>query len=103
MSDQNEMEQKIPEQFFIKYPDSALKNKFERILNEINDLWGTQQGRNYLEKLVVVDDRKERAGFDLTVMDEILYLTDLHAKMYPHFRKPQLGEDVWVVADRAHD
>jgi len=103
MTDQEQMARNIPEQFFYRHPDPSLKSGFERIWKRIDDTWGSQACRNYLEELVVVDDRKERHGFDLTVMTEILHLTELHEKQFPQFHKPQLGEDVWQIADRAHD
>ena len=85
----------IPEDFDEKYPDSVVKERFTRIWEKVDEIWGTQECINYLDELVVIDDGKDRQGFDLTVMSELLCLAELHNKTYPQFAVPQLGDDVW--------
>ncbi len=71
-------ESKIPEDFDEKYPDSVVKERFTRIWDKIEEMWGTQEGIDYLDELVVIDDGKDRQGFDLNVMSELLFLAQCH-------------------------
>jgi hypothetical protein len=87
----------IPNDFYEKYPDSKLINRFERLWNKISEKWGSEEGFLLLEELTVMEDSKNRQGFDLTVMSELLYLGELHSREHPQFAKPRFGEDIWKV------
>ncbi len=95
-------ESKIPVDFDEKYPDSVVKERFARIWGKIEEMWGMQEGIDYLDELVVIDDGKDRQGFDLNVMSELLFLAQLHNRDFPEFAAPQLGDDVWET-DFTHE
>lgn len=58
------------------YPH-ALEKKFDRILTEIEKLWGTPAIEDYFSDLII-DRRGNRKGFPKDVMDEIIMLRQLH-------------------------
>lgn len=85
------LEQVILEEFIDKYPDSQLKNSLHRIWEKIEEHWGTQQGADYLDSLVIVEEGRSRHGFDLNVISELMHLGELHEKAFPEFASPRLG------------
>jgi hypothetical protein len=87
----------IPPDFLEKYAESALIDRFERLWVKICEKWGSEECYHLLEELVVMEDNKNRQGFDLTVMSELLYLSELHAREHPEYAKPKFGDDIWKV------
>ena len=69
----------------------------ERLWQKISEKWGSEECYLLLEELVVMEDNKNRQGFDLTVMSELLFLSELLAKEHPEFARPQFGDDIWKV------
>jgi len=96
-------ESNIPDDFLEKYPDSVVKERFGRIWEKVNEKWGTQDCVDFLDELTVMEGDKERQGFDLTVMSELLYLGDLHNKLFPEFAVQRLGDDPWNKDSLRHD
>jgi hypothetical protein len=94
-------ESNVPGDFLEKYPQSVVKEKFTRIWEKVNEKWGTQDCVDFLDDLTVMEGDKDRQGFDLTVMSELLCLGDLHNKLYPEFAVKRLG-DAWDT-DLRHD
>jgi hypothetical protein len=84
-------EKNIPSEFFDKYPNSVLKSKLRRIWEQIEENWGTLEGVEYLESLVIVEEGRSRQGFDFDVVSELLWLGELHEFAYPEFARPRLG------------
>lgn len=95
-------ESNIPVEFLEKYPDSVVKERFVRIWDKVNEQWGTQECVDFLDELVVMEDDKDRQGFDLTVMSELLFMAELHNKNFPEFAVPKLGDEPWDI-DLRHD
>lgn len=58
------------------YPH-RLEEKFDRILTQIEKLWGTPAIEDYFSDLII-DRRGNRKGFPKDVMDEIIMLRQLH-------------------------
>ena len=97
-----EEQNKVPGVFFEKYPDSVLIQRFERLWHNINEKWGTEECQKILEDLVVMEDGRNREGFDLDVMSELLFLEELLVREHPEFAAPKLGDDVWKI-DYSHE
>jgi len=85
----------VPRDFYEKYPASVMIERFERLWTKIQEKWGTRDCVELLDELLVMEDDKQRQGFDFNVMSELLFLTELHARQYPEFAKPKLGDDIW--------
>ena len=81
-------EENIPAEFFEKYPEPEIKSRLSRIWEQLGKDWGTQEGASYLESLLVVEDGRDREGFDFAVLTELLLLEKLHEEAYPEFIKP---------------
>jgi uncharacterized protein len=60
----------------------ALERQFPKIVTSLTVLWGDRDLQPYLDKLVV-DDRGDREGFPQDVMQELLFLSRLHAAIVP--------------------
>jgi ankyrin repeat protein len=60
-----------------KYPHE-LERRYERVLDKIMELWGTQAAEQYFLDLLV-DSRGTRTGFPLKVAEEIYFLSELHS------------------------
>lgn len=56
--------------------------RFERILKQIESVWGTLAGHEYLETLLMTQ-RTDRQGFDDPVASELIRIHLLHIKQYP--------------------
>lgn len=57
-------------------------SRFERILKQIEAVWGTLAGHEYLETLLMTN-RTDRQGFDDPVASELIRIHLLHIKHYP--------------------
>lgn len=64
-----------------RYPLHAY-SRFERILQQIEAVWGTLAGHEYLETLLLTN-RTDRQGFDDPVASELIRIHLLHIKHYP--------------------
>ena len=78
-------EEKIPEAFFDKYPYPAVRENFSRIWKWIEQQWGAQECTDYLESLVLVEDGRDRRGFDAAVLSELMLLGLLHEQAHPEY------------------
>jgi hypothetical protein len=56
--------------------------RFERILKQIESVWGTLAGHEYLETLLMTQ-RTDRQGFEDPVASELIRIHLLHIKQYP--------------------
>jgi hypothetical protein len=56
--------------------------RFERILKQIEAVWGTLAGHEYLETLLMTQ-RADRQGFEDPVASELIRIHLLHIKHYP--------------------
>jgi hypothetical protein len=56
--------------------------RFERILTQIEDVWGTLAGHEYLEDLLMTQ-RTDRQGFEHDVASELIRIHLLHILQYP--------------------
>ena len=81
-------EENIPTEFYEKFPESTVKSRLLRIWDQIDKDWGTEECVAYLESLLVIEDGRDREGFDSAVMSEFLLLEKLHEEAYPEFVKP---------------
>lgn len=64
-----------------KFPERLLAD-FERILQHIEELWGSGEAVRYMDSLLL-KDRPDRQGFPLEVLGEIAVITQLHNFLYP--------------------
>ena len=56
---------------------SAIENGFPRIAERIGLLWGADDFPDYLNSLMI-DKRGDRQGFPFDVLDEFMFLSELH-------------------------
>lgn len=64
-----------------RYPLNVY-NRFERILQQIEAVWGTLAGHEYLETLLMTN-RSDRQGFEDPIASELIRIHLLHIKHYP--------------------
>ncbi len=95
MSDNN-----IPDEFYEKYPEPEVKTRLLRIWDQVQKTWGTEEGAQYLESLLIVEDDRSRQGFDTAIMSELLLLGKLHEQAYPEFSVSKLGNSFRFVDDK---
>ncbi|MFW2438182.1 MAG: hypothetical protein ACN4GR_02295 [Arenicellales bacterium] len=76
-------EDNVPAEFFVKFPQSAIKSRQHRIWEQINILWCTRNGVDYINTLLVVEKGRERQGFDADVISELMVLAQLQEKACP--------------------
>jgi hypothetical protein len=55
---------------------SALEQRFPRIAKEISILWGSNEINDYIDSLLL-DNRGERMGFPIEVLDELMFLAGI--------------------------
>ncbi len=78
-------------------PKILLKERFPRILERIEILWGTMELHKYFEQTLYTD-RSNRQGFPEDVMEA---LGELHNEHYLFLKKHKLiSEDVWDMQFR---
>jgi hypothetical protein len=63
---------------FIGDRESILDRDYPRIANQIALLWGYIELSLYLEKLLIVEKGRNRAGFSFEVIQELDKLKDIH-------------------------
>lgn len=56
---------------------SALEKHFPRIVDKITLMWGAKEFPEYLNSLMI-DDRGNRQGFPLKVIEEMMFLQEIH-------------------------
>ena len=82
----------IPDKFFDEFPDSLLQRNYSRVFELINLLWGTLEGQNYLDGIVLMEpDNTTRQGFDFEVFLELAALHSLHIDITVTFCKDFTG------------
>jgi len=59
-----------------------LLEEFPRILQKLEQLWGSRQATQYLQSLLF-SDRTDRVGFEEEVMRELMQLTQVHHRLFP--------------------
>ncbi len=78
-------------------PREVLKEKFPRILNKINLLWGTLELHNYFQQTQFMD-RESRQGFPPDVVEALGQLNVEHEQLL--LRSGILRADVWDMQFR---
>lgn len=78
-------------------PREVLKQKFPRILDKIELLWGTLELHHYFEETEFMD-REKRQGFPDDVMEALSQLNDEHQELL--MRKGLLQMDVFDLQFR---
>ncbi len=73
-------------------PRDILKDRFPRILDKINLLWGSKELHQYFQDTVFMD-RDKRQGFPPEVMDALGQLHNEHQRVL--MRKGLIRMDVW--------
>ena len=69
----------IPDEFFDEYPNSLLQRDYTRVFDTINSIWGTLEGQDYLDGIVLMEhDHIDRAGFPFEVFLELAALHAIH-------------------------
>jgi len=64
-----------------RFPSNVYQH-FERILNELELVWGTLEGHTYLENLLMTQ-RNDRQGFSDKIATELIRIHLLHIQQYP--------------------
>jgi len=65
---------------------SILETKFPHVVQGIIEHWHSENTELYLESLIFMDRDLQRQGFDLDVINEILFLYNIHATLYRTIR-----------------
>jgi hypothetical protein len=56
---------------------SSIEKRFPRIVDKITLMWGTKEFPEFLNSLMI-DDRGDRQGFPLAVIEEMMFLHEIH-------------------------
>ncbi len=80
-----------PELLHIK---SALETIFPHIAESLTLVWGNPECENYLSKLMI-NNRSDRQGFSLDVMNELMLLMDI-----TEHERPDMWADSIKIGDR---
>jgi hypothetical protein len=56
---------------------SSLEKRFPRIVDKITMMWGAKEFPEFLSSLMI-DDRGDRQGFPLDVIEEMMFLHEIH-------------------------
>lgn len=68
---------------FLGSRESILDRDYARIADQIKLLWGYAELSLYLEKLLVIEKGRGRAGFSFEVMLELDKLKEIHERRFP--------------------
>ena len=62
-----------------------LSERYPRILNRVELLWGSKEGSDYFDSLILGDseDRTSRQGFPGEILKEIIHLKHVHDFLFP--------------------
>ena len=63
---------------------SELTAFYPHVWKKIMEHWGTLMCPGYLKQLMIVDGDRARAGFSRQAIAEVLHLTKLHDRQFPH-------------------
>lgn len=85
-------EYSIPEEFFEVYPEPAVRDNLARIWEKVQKTWGSAEGMQYLQSLMVVEDNRTRDGFTPEIVSELLLLGKLHEEAFPQYESAKLGD-----------
>lgn len=86
------MEKPCTEQIKIEYP---------RIHNIITSIWGTQECRDYMSKLVIQDRKCKREGFPFHIITTLSNWMAYHDFMYPRYDVSR--NDPWSAGYNKND
>ena len=70
-----------------------IEKKYPKIANTIRISWGTAEGKEYLESLII-DNRGGRTGFPFEVMLALMELESEY-KLFPGSRKLSQKKNAW--------
>ena len=73
----------------VEFPEQ-LSQRYMRILQKINDVWGTAGALSHLDELIL-PNRTDRQGFPPEVVSELVALKQLHEFVYP-VRNPHVWD-----------
>lgn len=57
---------------------------YPHVVAQVQESWGTREGREYLISLTVQSREHPRQGFPPPIFSAIHYLIQLHDELYPH-------------------
>lgn len=66
----------------INFPETLLSDKFQHILQKIEQLWGSKEAINYLDSLCL-EERGDRQGFPIEIFNDISLIKQVHNFLYP--------------------
>lgn len=69
---------------FLGDRESVLDRDYSRVTDQIKLLWGYAEFSLYLEKLLVTEKGRDRAGFPFEVIQELDKLKEIHERRFPH-------------------
>ncbi len=72
---------------FLGDRESILDNNFSRIAGQLELLWGYQEFYLYLDKLIITEKERSRAGFPFEVIQELDKLKEIHERLCPRVRQ----------------
>lgn len=76
-------------------PLMVIRTHYPRIAKAIELMWGAPELNDYFSRLVI-DDRRDRAGFSPEVMAALLKLSAEHLKRF-RFIQPESSSDAWGI------
>jgi hypothetical protein len=85
----------LPEELSADPNFKNIQERFPHIGKQIATDWGTKQGLEYLEKLMVDDRHGKRQGFPLEIYQSLMKLLELHNLTFPNLKKA--STDPWEL------
>lgn len=74
--------------------ESILDSNYARIAEKIELHWGYKEFYLYINKLLVVEKERSRAGFPIDALKEIYVLQEIHDKLFPGIKEQAMNEIV---------
>jgi len=71
---------------FLGDRESIPDNSFSRVAAQLELLWGYQKFYLYLNKLIIAEKERSRAGFPFEAIQEFDKLKEIHERLYPRGR-----------------
>ena len=77
---------------------SELSAFYPHVWKKILEHWGTLMCPGYLKQLMIVEGGRSRAGFSTQAIAEVMHLTKLHDRRFPHYaiKAKQVKSSVWT-------
>ena len=77
---------------------SELSAFYPHVWKKILEHWGTLMCPGYLKELMIVETDRTRAGFSAKAIEEVMYLVNLHDRLFPHhaLKIKTVRSNVWT-------